>query len=180
MQTNFFGPLWVIQAALEGMRARKTGTIVNFSSIAAKDPLPTCALYSASKMALEGFSESLAAEVKPFGIDVLIVEPGNFRTNFLNGAMVSKESCPPHYEQTPIRTGLDKFAAVNGKQEGDPAKGVERIFEVVTGEGMAGKLKGKVLRLMLGSDAAGRMKKNNDKFLADMAAGEEVTMSTKM
>lgn len=85
MQTNFFGPLYAIQAALPGMRARKTGTIVNMSSVAAQDPLASCALYSASKCALEGMSEALAREVAPLGIAVLIVEPGAFRTDFING-----------------------------------------------------------------------------------------------
>jgi len=66
------------------MRAQGSGTIVNVSSVAAQDPLPACSLYSASKAALEAASESLALEVAPHGINVLIVEPGNFRTNFVS------------------------------------------------------------------------------------------------
>ncbi|KAH8668795.1 hypothetical protein BX600DRAFT_263213 [Xylariales sp. PMI_506] len=178
MQTNFFGPLFVIQAALEGMRARSTGTIVNVSSVAAKDPQPTCAVYSASKAALEGMSESLAGEVAPFNISVLIVEPGAFRTNFLSASMFSEEACPLAYNDTPVRVVLDKFKTMNGKQAGDPDKGVERIFEAITGQGIAGHLKGKVLRLVIGDDALTRIRRNNAKFVGDLEAGESVTKST--
>ena len=88
MNTNFFGPLYTLQAVLPTMRAQHSGTIVNISSGAAQDPLPACSLYSASKAALEAVSESLAKEVAPHNIRVLIVEPGNFRTNFV-GAVSS-------------------------------------------------------------------------------------------
>ena len=84
MNTNFFGPLYVMQAALPAMRAARSGTIVNVSSVAARDPLAACSLYAASKAALEAASESLAKEVAPHSIRVLIVEPGNFRTNFVS------------------------------------------------------------------------------------------------
>lgn len=83
MNTNFFGPLYTMQAVLPAMRAQRSGTIINISSGAAQDPLPACSLYSASKAALEAASEALAKEVAPHNISVLIVEPGNFRTNFV-------------------------------------------------------------------------------------------------
>lgn len=85
MNTNYFGPLYAMQAVLPGMRAQKSGTIVNVSSVAAQDPKPACSLYCASKAALEATSESLAIEVAPHGINILIVEPGGFRTDFVNG-----------------------------------------------------------------------------------------------
>lgn len=84
MATNFFGPLYTLQAALPSMREHRSGTIVNVSSVAARDPQPACSLYCASKAALEGATESLAREVAPHNIRVLIVEPGNFRTNFVS------------------------------------------------------------------------------------------------
>ncbi|KAF2967403.1 hypothetical protein GQX73_g6154 [Xylaria multiplex] len=167
ISTNVFGPIYTMQAALEGMRARRTGLIVNISSIAAKDPLPTSALYAASKAALEAASESLVKEVASFGISVLIVNPGAFRTNFLGQLQLSENPMPEDYKNSLVGTTIQKFADADGKQAGDPDKGIERIFEIVTGEGMAGKLKGKVLRLVLGEDAFTRMKKNNDKFIHD-------------
>lgn len=93
INTNFFGPLYTLQAALPGMRAQKSGTIVNISSVAARDPLAACSLYSASKAALEAASEALAKEVAPHNIRVLIVEPGNFRTNFVSAVSHSSASC---------------------------------------------------------------------------------------
>lgn len=178
VNTNVFGPLFVMQAALDGMRARHTGTIVNVSSIAAKDPNAISALYAASKAALEAMSEALAKEVAPFGISILIIEPGAFRTKFLHSMVLAKEVCPDHYKETPVGTMLDKFNKMTGNQVGDPVKGVERMFEVITGEGMAGHLKGKILRLVLGDDALQRMTQNNNKFLGDLKAGEQVTKST--
>lgn len=88
MNTNFFGPLFTTQASLPGMRARKSGTIINVSSVAARDPLAACSLYAASKAALEAASESLAKELAPHNIRVLLVEPGNFRTNFVSAVSV--------------------------------------------------------------------------------------------
>ncbi|KAI9742969.1 MAG: hypothetical protein M1818_003264 [Claussenomyces sp. TS43310] len=152
------------------MRAQRSGTIVNVSSGAAKDPLPACSLYSASKAALEAASESLAKEVAPHNIHVLIVEPGNFRTNFVSAVA-------PHYDD-PVGSVMRKFLDVHGKQIGDPEKAVERIFEAVTGVGMAGHLAGNVARLVLGRDALERMKKSNDMFRRDLSLQEELATST--
>ncbi|KAI1099089.1 NAD(P)-binding protein [Jackrogersella minutella] len=178
LQTNFFGPLHVIQAALPGMRARRRGTIVNLSSIAAKDPQPSSGLYAASKGALEALSESLAIEVAPFGVGVLVVEPGAFRTNFLAALVPSGNPLPEGYAGTPLDATMSRYASGSGKQAGDPEKGVDRIFEAVTGEGLAGKLRGKVLRLVIGKDALERMRRNNDRFLGDLAQQEDVALST--
>ncbi|KAI1372170.1 NAD(P)-binding protein [Hypoxylon crocopeplum] len=178
LQTNFFGPLYVIQAALEGMRSRRTGTIVNLSSIAAQDPQPTSGLYAASKAALEAASASLAVEVAPFNVRVLIVEPGAFRTNFLAALSLPEAPLPAAYDGTPTTAVKELFLTKDGQQVGDPQKGVDRIYEAVAGEGMAGHLKGKVNRLVIGRDALNRIRKANDKFMADLALQEEVTVST--
>ncbi|KAI1271283.1 putative short-chain dehydrogenase [Xylaria sp. FL0933] len=178
ISTNVFGPVYAMQAALEGMRARRSGLIVNISSIAAKDPFPANALYAASKAALEGVSESLAKEVADLGIGVLIVNPGAFRTNFLGQFQVSETPLPDDYKNTAVGATIERFSVADGKQMGDPDKAVERIFEIVMGEGMAGELTGKVQRLVLGEDAFTRMKKANDKFVHDFTIGEKVARST--
>jgi NAD(P)-dependent dehydrogenase (short-subunit alcohol dehydrogenase family) len=82
METNLFGALWVTQAALPIMRAQKSGHIIQVSSIGGVNAFPTVGLYHASKWGLEGFSQSLAAEVAGFGIKVTIVEPGGFATDW--------------------------------------------------------------------------------------------------
>ncbi|HXY57131.1 MAG TPA: SDR family oxidoreductase [Methylocystis sp.] len=79
-ETNFFGAMRVCQAVLPAMRASGGGHIVNMSSLAGLVGLPFAGLYSASKFALEGFSESLRHETRPFNIRVVLVEPGDFRT----------------------------------------------------------------------------------------------------
>ncbi|KAI0483728.1 putative short-chain dehydrogenase [Xylaria cf. heliscus] len=181
LNTNFFGPLYTLQAALPAMRAQGSGTIVNVSSVAAQDPLPACSLYSASKAALEAASESLALEVAPHGIKVLIVEPGNFRTNFVSAladASPKPDSIPEHYDN-PVGQVVRKFLTVHGKQIGNPEVGVARIFEAVTGgEGPAGSLSGKVRRLVLGSDAWGRMKRKSERHVNELNLQEETAKST--
>ncbi|KAI1191562.1 putative short-chain dehydrogenase [Nemania serpens] len=180
INTNFFGPLYTLQAALPVMRAQKSGTIVNISSGAARDPLAACSLYAASKAALEAASEALAHEVAPHGIRVLIVEFGNFRTNFvsaLSDASGDADKVSPHYDN-PVGVVMRKFLSIHGKQPGDPERGVDRVFEAVTGEGLAGKVTGKVTRLVLGKDCFDRMKKASEKSLTELSLQEEISMST--
>ncbi len=82
IETNLFGALWVTQAALPIMRAQGSGHIIQVSSIGGVNAFPTIGLYHASKWGLEGFSQSLAAEVAGFGIKVTLVEPGGFATEW--------------------------------------------------------------------------------------------------
>ncbi|CAM1509533.1 Fc.00g032720.m01.CDS01 [Cosmosporella sp. VM-42] len=177
-KTNVFGPLYAMQAALPGMRARRSGTIVNFSSVAGQDAQPTCGLYAASKFGLEALSEVLQKEVKDFGISVLIVEPGAFRTNFLNARTVSESATVGPYQGTVVEEVIDKFDAASGKQPGDPQKAVDIIFEVVAGEGRAGHLRGKSLRLPLGRDAFARIQKKVDSVQKDLDTTTEIGTST--
>ncbi|KAK3169341.1 hypothetical protein OEA41_008724 [Lepraria neglecta] len=176
METNFFGPHRLIRAALPGFRARKSGTIVNITSVAGIDGLPSCGLYAASKFALEGLSESLARETAPFNINVLIVEPGAFRTNFLSAIALPNK---PHTEDyKTVKAVFDKFSTMAGQQPGDPAKAAARIFEAVSGQGMAGHLKGKVLRMPLGDDCVERFEVKIKSMGEDLENVTEVARST--
>lgn len=178
--TNFFGPLRLIRAVLPVMRAQKGGTIVNVSSIAGQDALATCGLYASSKFALEALSESLAREVESFNVSVLIVEPGAFRTNFLSAVQKTETPLSDPYRGGPVDVMLGKFDSAQGKQPGDTEKAVARIFGAVTGEGVAGELKGKVLRLPLGPDCVARMESKLKSVSHDLEAAREVAMSTNL
>ena len=114
--TNFFGPVEMIKALLPGMRARRQGAIVNISSIGARISPPGSGYYSASKAALEGMSASLYKEVRPLGINVTVVEPGGFRTDFAGRSFGSataqparavKALSPERRHQDTLRAGGD-------------------------------------------------------------------------
>jgi NAD(P)-dependent dehydrogenase (short-subunit alcohol dehydrogenase family) len=120
--TNVFGVFNVTWAALPAMRAARKGLIYNLSSIAGVRGNEFGSLYSASKFALEGFSESLAKELQPFGIFVTLVEPGPFRTDFLTTESL-KYGGRPIADYDARRTQVrESFEARNGLQPGDPAK----------------------------------------------------------
>lgn len=160
------------------MRARGDGGgfIVNMSSGAGQDAGATRGLYGASKFALEGFSEALAAEVAEFGIAVLIVEPGMFRTNFFHALQTPKAPLPAAYASGSSAVGrtMGMFEALTGTQRGDPQRAADRIYEVVTGEGLAGRLRGKVLRLPLGMDAVERIEAKQRRVLDEVAEAKRL------
>jgi NAD(P)-dependent dehydrogenase (short-subunit alcohol dehydrogenase family) len=120
--TNVFGVFNVTWAALPGMRAARKGLIYNLSSIAGVRGNEFGSLYSASKFALEGFSESLAKELEPFGIFVCIVEPGPFRTDFLTTESLRYGGKPIADYDARRAQVRESFEARNGLQPGDPAK----------------------------------------------------------
>jgi NAD(P)-dependent dehydrogenase (short-subunit alcohol dehydrogenase family) len=91
-ETNVFGLIRTTQAVLPIMRRQKSGTIVNISSGAGRFGFPSSSAYVSTKFAVEGLSESMSYELEPFGIRVVIVEPGVIRTNFLDGVVVAKKS----------------------------------------------------------------------------------------
>jgi NAD(P)-dependent dehydrogenase (short-subunit alcohol dehydrogenase family) len=126
METNLFGALWVTQAALPLMRAQKSGHIIQVSSIGGVNAFPTVGLYHASKWALEGFSQSLAAEVAPFGIHVTLVEPAGYATDW-GGPSAKRAKEMPAYQGA-----RDTIAAFRGKNTpGDPAATGPVILKLV-------------------------------------------------
>ena len=95
-ETNLFGVIRVTQAVLPIMRKQKSGIIVNISSVAGRFGFPVLSAYISTKFAVEGLSESMAYELEPFGIKVVLVEPGFIRTNIVNGTVVAKKSQDPN------------------------------------------------------------------------------------
>jgi NAD(P)-dependent dehydrogenase (short-subunit alcohol dehydrogenase family) len=125
METNLFGALWVTQAALPFMRAQKSGHIIQVSSIGGVNAFPTVGLYHASKWALEGFSQSLASEVAPFGIHVTLIEPAGYATEW-GGSSAKRATEIPAYQGA-----RDAIAAFRSKNDpGDPEATGQAILKV--------------------------------------------------
>jgi len=181
-KANVFGPLFVIQAALPLMRQRKAGLIVNFSSVAGQNTNPGIGAYGSTKAAIEQMSEALSAELTDFNIQVLIIEPGIFRTNFFGAIQTAEEGMPEHYNGTAAEKAVSHMKQMSGKQPGDPDKLVEKIWQIISGEGEAGQLKGKLLRFAIGEDALQRIEGKNKKLMEDMALSKqsEQRASTKI
>ena len=144
-ETNFFGPVALIQAVLPGMRERRGGAIVNISSIGAVRTGAASGYYAATKAALELMSEGLAAELRPLGIRTMIVEPGAFRTHFYDSSLKGADMTIGDYAETAWKRSPQN--AVNqGNQPGDPAKAGDVLVDVLESANPP-------LRLLLGSDA---------------------------
>jgi NAD(P)-dependent dehydrogenase (short-subunit alcohol dehydrogenase family) len=126
METNLFGALWVTQAALPIMRAQGSGHIIQVSSIGGVNAFPTVGMYHASKWGLEGFSQSLAAEVASFGIKVTLVEPSGFATDW-SGPSAKRARPLPAYDEA--RAMVERFRS--SYVPGDPAATGAAILQVV-------------------------------------------------
>ena len=126
LETNLFGALWLTQAALPIMRAQGSGHILQVSSIGGVNAFPTVGLYHASKWGLEGFSQSLAAEVAGFGIKVTIVEPGGFATDW-GGASAKRATSMDVYDGARAAIAAVRSSA----KPGDPEATGPAILKVV-------------------------------------------------
>jgi len=129
-ETNVFGLVEVTKAVLPGMRARRSGSIVNLSSIGGLISFAATGYYHATKFAVEGLSGSLALELAPLGIKVMVVEPGPFRTDFAGRSIVMSNTVIPDYAET---AGIRRkqTAERNGKQQGDPIRAAQAIIDAV-------------------------------------------------
>ena len=133
METNFFGALALTQAVLPFMRERKSGHIIQISSMAGFRAVAGMGLYNASKFALEGFSEALALETKHLNIKVTIVEPGPFRTNWAGDSSIRSEKVIEEYSPT-AGSRISTIQAYSGNQPGDPEKAARAIIKVVNSD----------------------------------------------
>jgi NAD(P)-dependent dehydrogenase (short-subunit alcohol dehydrogenase family) len=107
-ETNFYGLIRTTQAVLPIMRKQRSGIIVNISSGAGRFGYPMGSAYVSTKFAIEGLSESLSFEVEPFGIKVILIEPGMIRTNFSSASVLAKKSLYPNSPYVPIMKNMEK------------------------------------------------------------------------
>jgi NAD(P)-dependent dehydrogenase (short-subunit alcohol dehydrogenase family) len=168
-ESNFLGALQVTQAALPLMRSQKSGHIVQISSHGGFKAMPGFGIYNASKFALEGFSEALAAEIAPLGIRLTIVEPGPFRTKFAGNGFRLAAQTIEDYSGT---AGMfrQRIKGVDGKQEGDPQKAAQAIIDIVHAENPP-------LRLPLGKTAVATITSKLESVQHDLDAYREVAQN---
>ena len=129
-ETNFFGLAALTRAVLPIMRAQKSGAIVNISSMGGFIGFPGSGYYAATKFAVEGLSEALSKEVAPFGIRVLIVEPGPFRTDWAGRSLKTPKHPHDAYAETAVARRR-QVQSYSGNQPGDPVRGCEAIIATV-------------------------------------------------
>jgi len=167
---NVFGAVAVIQAVLPYMRKRRSGHIINITSMGGIITFPGIAFYHGSKFALEGISESLGKEVKSFGIFVTAVEPGGFRTDWAGRSMVRAGRSIADYDSVfdPIRQRRQNYS---GKQPGDPAKAARAILTLVASDNPPA-------HLLLGRDAVGLVREKFGALKAEIDAWEKLSFST--
>jgi NAD(P)-dependent dehydrogenase (short-subunit alcohol dehydrogenase family) len=144
-ETNVFGLFALTRLVLPGMRARRSGHVLNLSSLGGLMAFGATGYYHATKFAVEGFSEALAAEVAPLGIKVTIVEPSGFRTDWAGRSIIESKTVIDDYAQT-AGARREATRAASGKQRGDPARAAKAMRTVV-------EMTSPPLRLLLGNDA---------------------------
>ncbi|BAY76917.1 short-chain dehydrogenase/reductase SDR [Nostoc linckia NIES-25] len=144
-RTNVFGLLNVTRAVLPSMRQRRAGHIINLSSVGGYRSSSGWGIYCSTKFAVEAITEALHDELAPLGIHATVVEPGYFRTNFLDGSSLQKTATEiPDYAQTVGKT-RNLASERNYQQQGDPTKLAQAILEIVNADTPP-------LRLPLGTD----------------------------
>lgn len=167
---NVFGPVAVMKAVLPGMRERRSGHIVNVTSMGGFITLPGITFYCGSKFALEGISEALGKEVASFGIRVTSLAPGQFRTDWAGRSMDRTPRSIAAYDEVmdPIRAGRQ---AKSGNQPGDPAKAAQALLALIEAPNPP-------VRLFLGEDALELVDQKLGAMHDEIATWEDVSRST--
>ncbi|MET7757148.1 oxidoreductase [Streptomyces sp. NPDC005389] len=168
---HVFGPAALARAVLPHMRARRSGAIVQLSSVGGQMSMAGFGAYSATKFALEGMSEALAAEVRPLGIDVLIVEPGAFRTSLFGNHSLSGDGIADYTETVGATRAFVETGG--GLQEGDPAKAAAAVLAALNADETP-------LRLALGDDSIDTILGHLDQVRDDLRTWEKVGRDTKL
>jgi NAD(P)-dependent dehydrogenase (short-subunit alcohol dehydrogenase family) len=168
--TNVFGLINMTKALLPQFRERRSGMIVNLSSIGGLIGGPGWGYYNATKFAVEGLSQALRAELEPLGVRVMVIEPGPFRTDFLGRSGVEAKQRIADYEPTVGKT-REYFATQAGKQPGDPQRGVEAIVAAASDPNPP-------QNLLLGKIALTRFRKRLEDWKAELDRWQETTVNT--
>ena len=166
-QTNIYGVIRTTRAFLPHFRERRRGHILNLSSIGGLIGSAGWGFYNTTKFAVEGFSEALAAEMKPLGVHVTVIEPGPFRTDFLGRSGKLAERELPEYIETAGKA-RDYLRTQSGNQPGDPQKAVEALITVVDSPKPP-------LHLILGKIALTRFRDKLSEWQKEIAAWESIT-----
>lgn len=168
---NLFATIQVIRKALPYLRAQRSGHIINISSISGFDAVSGWAIYAATKFAVTGLTEALAADLKPLGIKVTAVSPGAFRTRFLSeDSFVAAENSIADYQH--LREIHERYVTLkNGRQPGDPEKAADALIQLAAHPEPP-------VHLFLGSDAWQRAHAKIDRLQETMEQWKELTLST--
>lgn len=170
LATNFYGVVHVMRAVLPVMRKQRSGHVINISSMAGVIGFKHCAAYAASKFAVEGLSQSVAAEVEQFGIKVTVVEPGFFRTDLLDDRNAKYPSTAID-DYAAEGSAREMWAAYNGTQQGDPDKLGEALVQIA---GMSNPPK----QFYAGSDAVAGIRPALEARLKEIKDHEALSKST--
>jgi NAD(P)-dependent dehydrogenase (short-subunit alcohol dehydrogenase family) len=168
--THFFGTVDMIKAVLPQMRARRSGTIVNLSSIGATMTPAGSGYYAAVKSAVEGLTGSLRKELEPLGIKAMVVEPGGFRTDFSGRSLQQSATAIPDYAETAGKRRKENDTT-HGTQPGDPAKAAAAIITAVESADIPELL-------VLGADATGTYAEVLQSRLASLESWRAVSEDT--
>lgn len=170
IETNFFGVVFMTRAAIPIMRKRKSGCILQISSVGGRLATPGGAAYHAAKWAVGGFTEAIALEVASFGVRVCALEPGGMRTNWGNRANAEVPVLLPEYEPS-VGALVKSLETYWGHEASDPAKVAQVILQLARKEQLPA-------HLLLGSDAVQYARLAEDKRESDAMVWLNVSIST--
>ncbi len=170
-ELNVFGVLNVLRAALPTLRAQRSGHVINIGSVGGFATAPGVGLYGATKSALEGLSEALRAELVPLGINVTVVEPGGFRTDFLDSSSLQIEPTVIADYAASAGATRETIVTYNHVQRGDPARAAAAIVDVT-------EIDEPPLRLQLGADSIERIEAKLDLVRRELDQWRSVALST--
>ena len=170
METNFFGVAWITQAALPFLREQGSGHIIQVTSIGGLSAFPLLGAYHASKWAVEGYTQALAAEVRDFGIHVTLVEPAGFATDWSGSSSVHSEPLPAYDELR--RRAQESRAARNTQGPGDPQASAQALLRIVDADQPP-------LRCLFGAAALGIVRADYESRLAGWEQWDEVARAAQ-